>query len=402
MKAAFLFIALCALCLPAPAPAFGQTAGRAVPAEGLAVNEFAKGLGAVEAIAVHAPSGDVFALDSRRGRVLRLRDRTGAGQSQMKSTYLSGFDRPSGLAITDTRIFVSDAAGIWTATLTGGLAARKPARLLADLTRVETAVIPRPIAVTAGGESLLIGLGALTDRSNESAPAASVVKVDIATGKASLYASGLKQVTALQVLKDGKVAALVSEEAPAPDYMALISQGGFYGWPYAYGAQVPVAGTSAKDPYKIITMREPLFDLGARKAGTAFLMPNDNVAAPQMTGRMIAIVGERSLNITAIDLSSAVLGSDALSPALVLGGFQPDRARAWAEPSALAFDTRGALLVGDRLTGTIWRVTQAPVVIESEPQIPDPEIVDEAKPVEDEPVTFRTQNGRTRQKDKDP
>lgn len=107
MRALLIFASLVAgLCLTGGAAAQDRRAAvaadRPVAALGFTVEVFARGVGTVEAMAVHKQSGDVFSVDGTRGRILRLRDRNSDGVSEMKSTYLSGFDRPSGIAISDT------------------------------------------------------------------------------------------------------------------------------------------------------------------------------------------------------------------------------------------------------------------------------------------------------------
>ncbi len=391
---------------------------RPVAAAGYDVGVYARGVGVIEAMAVHAESGDILSVDSARGRVLRLRDRNGDGISEIKSTYLSGFDRPSGIAIFGKTVFISDAGGIWSAALTPGLTARAPATRLADLTKVKTAPMPRPITVIDDGKALLVGLGAMSARKDEPLPAASLIKVDTQTGRAMLFASGLRRVTALRMTAGGKVAALVSEAAPAPDYFALINEGEFYGWPYGYGAQVPVPGQTRKDPYKIAAMRPPLFDLQAGRAGTGVILPGDlgDAVPADLQGKMMLIKGERSLSVSAFDFGAAMLSFDDAEQVTLLSGFATERGAAWGQPSALAVDTSGGILVADRWSETIWRITQASPEPEA-PENTEPDLAqaddkdgreetdaekvggkksDDAADETDKPLTFRTQNGRTR------
>lgn len=376
-----------------------------VAGDGYAVNAFARGVGAARALAVHAPSGDVLVLDGARGRVLRLKDRNRDGISEMKSTYLSGFDRPSGMTLSETHIYISDAAGVWRAPLSAGLTARTPATLLADLSKVDTAVTPRPLALIEEGKALLIGLGAKSAREQEPAPAASLVRIDIATGRAALYAGGLRRVMALRAAPEGKVAALISESAPAPDYFTLIDKGGFYGWPYAYGEQVPIAGQARKAPYKIAGMRAPLLSFDGKTVGADMLMPWETRAAGAaagLAGKSILIIGEgrpnlRGPNVIAMDLAGGILGGEGAAGAPILSGFAPPRGSIWGQPSALAISPTGALLVADRWSETIWRVTTAPII--TEPEIekeaePEPKV--EPEKADDAPVKFRSQTGRTR------
>ncbi len=400
-----LWLLLFLVGLPAAAQAQDRrpavSGDRPVAASGFQVSVFARGVGSIEAMAVHGPSGDVLAIDSARGRVLRLRDRNKDGISEIKSTWLSGFDRPSGIAVGDDRIFIADARGVWHAPSGGGLTARAPAVLLADMTKVKTAPMPRPLALLDDGKTLLVGLSALSARDEEAAPAGSVIAVDTHTGRASVYASGLRSVTALSVSKDGKVAALVDESPPAADYVALIEKGGFYGWPYAYGSQTPVVGLARRDPYKVATMRAPLFTLGDKNAGTALLMPWGSGGGGPGTGDITLIAGERSLNILLYNPATAMLGDEEASPDEMLSGFGSSRGAMWGEPSALVYDGFGGLLVGDRFAQTVWRVSgSAPKIaplppVEAEPDL-TPDAPQDLTPDVKKPLKFRSQTGGAR------
>ena len=405
---ALITVLIAVLALPASAQdrRAAVSGDRPVTAQGYQVSVFAKSIGQVEAMALHDPSGDLLVLDSARGRVLRLRDRNKDGISEMKSTWLSGFDRPSGIAVGDGRVFIADARGLWHAPIAGGLTARAPAALLADLTKVKTAPMPRPLALTDEGKTLLAGLSALSERSEEPLPAASIIAVDTQSGRASVWASGLRSVTALSVSQDGKVAAIVQENPPAPDYVAFIEKGGFYGWPYAYGRQTAAPDMGRGDPYKVATMRSPLFTLGVQRAGTGLLLPGSSgdKGLSEISEKIVTIMGERSPNVLTISGAQAVTGGDISKETALLSGFATARGTAWGEPSALVYDGYGGLLVGDRFAQTVWRISVSAPKPEKPVATPEPEPVADAllppeaeeEPENKKPQKFRSQIGGAR------
>ncbi len=379
-----------------------------LPAPGYQVSLFARKVGVVEAMAGHH-TGDIFSLDAARGRVLRLRDRNRDGALDIKSTYLDGFTRPTGIAIIGDSLFVADSNAVWRVPISSGMIASAPAALLADLSKTKTAPFPRPLEPSPDGQALYLGLAALAPRALESPPAASIVTINVTTGNAALYASGLRRVQALSVSPSGQVYALVSESAPARDYIAKVEKDSFHGWPYAHGDHVIAKGFGEGEVERLSAMTPPLLALGDKDMGVDFLMPWElgrgelgrgereggkpanrpraNVrinsrnkaaappdSAPATARALIAYACNASSRIISeIDMADVSYGSGSGNPRERLMGTTNRRGICSNSAGALAVDASGAVLLADKGSGTIWRISKAPKpIVELEPK-PEPE-----------------------------
>ena len=380
--------------------------------QGLEVSAYVNGLGEISALAFEPQTGDVFALDQSRGRVIRLRDRRGDGRLDLKSTYVSGFHQPSGLAVGAAYIYVADVKGVWQIALTKGLSQSTPARLLADLTKLPVSPAAlRPLALSPDQTLVYVGLGTKQERAEVPAPLASIVKVDTRTGRASIHATGLRHVTALSMSSMGKLAANVDETLPASDMIVMPVADGFYGFPYAHGDQQPVDGLARQARYQVAKTIAPLVPFtpaqnSDRQIGSALLMPWDLSrldAWPEVYAgqALVAFAGSRP-RIESLDLAGLAFEDsvDAM-PLVILDGFSSSRGQVYGQPTAMTVDGGGGLLVADSMSGTIWRLKPAAPILKNLPTVngplptdlaqdkADPQDVATEEPVLESPRTFR-------------
>jgi len=375
--------------------------------EGLVVTPYVTSVGNITVLLYDQESRDVLALDTDRGRVLRLRDRDSDGTLDLKSTYASHFTAPTGMALSGGMLYIADTRGVWKLPFTQSLASTQPPQLLADLSKLPEKATGRKLAVLPDGKSLLLSIGVTGDRSEVAPPLASLLTIDTVTGRAKIYARGLRDITALSVSEGGKIAALVNETQPAFDYLAMVESEGFYGYPYAHGNAQPIAGLARKAPYKAASMRAPLAMFEGDGLGETLLMPWDAARLKTFPktydGRALIIFRAPNPRIEAVDLAGLAFENDSAQPLSVLGGFTGFRGHVYGAPSAMGIDHAGGLLVADGQNGMIWRISAAPILkvmpdIEEEPEPEDNSdpAEDETPPsllpeetVEEEPLKFR-------------
>ena len=80
--------------------------------KGFRVNLFAEGLATPRTMAV-AGNGDIFVVESSRGRISVLRDTDQDGFADQKETFASGLRQPYGLAVRDPYLYVADLRAVW-------------------------------------------------------------------------------------------------------------------------------------------------------------------------------------------------------------------------------------------------------------------------------------------------
>ncbi len=115
------------------------------PAEGYEITLVAQNLGAITALAV--VENDIFVLDAKKNRVLRLRDQNQDGSIDMQTVYLLGFDQVSHMVALKNHLYISDANGIWKSQVGKNLAATKaPTNIVPFTTQANT-----PLAVSKAG-----------------------------------------------------------------------------------------------------------------------------------------------------------------------------------------------------------------------------------------------------------
>lgn len=86
---------------------------------------------------------------------------------------------------------------------------------------------------------------------------------DVQTGAHKPYATGLRSPTALAIQPGtGQLWAVVNERDEigtnlVPDYLTLVQEGGFYGWPYSYWGQNVDPRVQPQDPDEVASAIRP-------------------------------------------------------------------------------------------------------------------------------------------------
>jgi glucose/arabinose dehydrogenase len=145
-----------------------------------------------------------------------------------------------------------------------------------------------------------------------------------------------------------------------PDYLTSVREGGFYGWPYSYWGQTVDPRAQPQDPQKVASAVSPDYSLGSHVAalGLAF-------SAPAMGARFAegAFVGEHGSWNRSVPVGYKVVfvpfrdGRPAGDPIDFVSGFLTSDGKARGRPVGVTVDPRGALIVADDLSNTVWRVT---------------------------------------------
>lgn len=191
-----------------------------------------------------------------------------------------------------------------------------------------------------------------------------VWEVDAETGAARPYATGLRNPTALAFEPGGQLWAVVNERDElgpdlVPDYLTSVREGAFYGWPYAYWGQNVDPRVRPQDEAKVKATVRPDYGLQSHSAplGLAFV----RAGADARFGEG-AFVGLRGSWNREVPVGYKVIfvpfsgGRPSGEPVDFVTGFRVD-GKTLGRPVGVTVDPKGAVIVADDLSNTVWRVT---------------------------------------------
>jgi glucose/arabinose dehydrogenase len=299
-----------------------------------------------------------------------LRDVDGDGHYEGRWVYAENLNAPYGLALVGNRLYVAnqDALVRFEYVVGQTRAAGAPvtvARLPSAINHHWT----KSLAADAEGRFLYVGIGSNSNVGERGMAVeenrAVVWQVDAATGATRAFAGGLRNPTALAFEPASRqLWAVVNERDElgpdlVPDYLTSVREGAFYGWPYAYwGPNVDRRVQPPNDSQVQATVR-PDFALQSHSAplGLSFVQPGS--VAPFAEGAFIGMHGSwnRDPPVGYKVVFVPFANSRPSGPAVdFVTGFQAD-GKTMGRPVGVTVDPKGALIVADDLSNTVWRVT---------------------------------------------
>lgn len=367
-------------------------------APGLKVNAFASGLDHPRWIEV-LPNGDVLVAEAkeqpapprtlmdraaqatmRRARAIGVsanrislwRDADGDGVAEIREVFLDGQNQPFGMALVDDTFYVGNTDGIVAFPYADGQTRLTgPGRKLVDFK--PGGHWTRSLLVSPDRSKIHAGVGSLSNIGDHGMEAeegrAAIWELDLASGKARIFASGLRNAVGMAwepltgVLwtvvneRDG-----LGDETP-PDYLTSVQEGGFYGWPYCYWGQT-VDDRVAPNPQMVARAITPDYALGGHTAslglcwmpaGTLPGFPDGMVIGQHGSWNRSILSGYRLIFVPFEN------GRPAGPPRDILWGFLSDDEKfSYGRPVGVAIGPdKASLLMADDVGDIIWRITGA-------------------------------------------
>ncbi|WP_220443746.1 PQQ-dependent sugar dehydrogenase [Paracoccus luteus] len=304
-------------------------------------------------------------------RLTLLRDADGDGVYETQGVFADGLNAPYGLALIDGTIFVANQDAVVTFDYADGQteAAGPPE----TLTRLPAAINhhwTKAMTASADGRFLYVGIGSNSNITERGMAAeedrAMVWQIDAQTGAHSIYATGLRNPTALAIQPGtDQLWAVVNERDEigddlVPDYLTSVRQGAFYGWPYSYWGQTVDPRAQPQDPEKVASAIAPDYALGSHVAALGVAFSSEAMGTGFADG---VFVGEHGSWNRSEPVGYKVIfvpfrdGAPAGDPVDFVSGFLQEDGNTRGRPVGVTVDPRGALIVADDLTNTVWRVT---------------------------------------------
>lgn len=299
-----------------------------------------------------------------------LRDANGDGTYEGRTVFAKNLNAPYGLALVGNQIYVANQDALVRFTY-------QPGQTAASGPPVEVTKLPSAInhhwtkALTASpdGRFLYVGIGSnsnIGERGMEVEEDRAVVwEVDAQTGASRRYATGIRNPTALTIQPGtGRLWAVVNERDElgpnlVPDYLTSVRQGAFYGWPYAYWGPNPDRRVQPFKEDMVARTIKPDYSLGSHHAPLGIAFSSGAMGANFADGVFIGEHGSWNRGTPVGYRVSFVPfrgGWPSGQPIEFVGGFQAD-GKTFGRPVGVTVDPRGALLVADDLSNTVWRVT---------------------------------------------
>jgi len=300
-----------------------------------------------------------------------LRDADGDGVYELKTVFADHLNAPYGLALIGDALYVANQdALVRFAYQPGQTKASGAPSKVTDLPAAINHHWTKSLAASADGRYLYVGIGSnsnITERGMAvEIDRAQVWQVDAQTGAHKVYATGLRNPTALTVQPGtGVLWAVVNERDEigpnlVPDYLTSVREGAFYGWPYSYWGKNVDVRVMPQNPQKVATAIAPDYALGSHVAALGVTFSSAAMGPAFADGVFVGEHGSWNRNppvgykVVFVPFRD---GRPAGEPIDFASGFRGDDGRTRGRPVGVTLDPRGAVIVADDLANTIWRIT---------------------------------------------
>lgn len=306
-------------------------------------------------------------------RLTLLRDADGDGKYELATVFAEKLNAPYGLAFFDNKLYVANQDELVRFDYQEGQtkasgAPTSIAKLPSEINHHWT----KAMTISPDGRFVYVGIGSnsnITERGMAAELDRAVVwQIDVATGAHKPYATGLRNPTALDMHPEtGQLWAVVNERDElgpnlVPDYLTSVREGGFYGWPYSYWGKNVDTRVKPQDPEKVASAITPDYSLGAHVAALGLDFSKPAMGEAYAKG---AFIGEHGSWNRSVPVGYKVIfvpfvdGKPSGKPIDFVTGFRDAEGKTRGRPVGVTVDPRGALIVADDLSNTVWRVVPA-------------------------------------------
>ena len=185
----------------------------------------------------------------KRQQIILLRDTDGDGVADMQNVFMAGLNAPIGMALVGNTLYVADTDALLAfpyhdgeTSITDQRRARSPTCRAAPIDHHWT----KNVIASKDGIKLYVTIGSNSNAGenglDKEAGRADIWEVDPKTGAHRVFASGLRNPNGMGWSPDGVLWVAVNERDEiggdiVPDYMTVVKDGAFYGWPFSYYGQ---------------------------------------------------------------------------------------------------------------------------------------------------------------------
>jgi len=337
--------------------------------DGLRVSLYASGLPNARMLRF-TEAGDLLVSTPRSGRVwLLARDANGDGRADSQAPLLENLDRPHGLDLRDGWLYVAEGSAV------------VRVRFDTDARRVEGPLEPVVTGLPDGGnhwtrtvrfgpdDRMYVSVGSSCNVCvEEDERRAAILRFRADGSEPEVYATGLRNSVGfdwqprsgdLYATDNGRD--LLGDDTP-PCELNRVVEGGFYGWPFAWGDRQPDPDLGAGREEEIARSIPPAHPFRAHNAPLGITFVRSRKADPSLRGAaLVALHGSwnrtRKDGYKVVSLHWAADGR--IEERDFLAGFLGEDEKPIGRPVDVAEGPDGAIYVSDDYAGAIYRVARA-------------------------------------------
>ena len=318
--------------------------------------------------------GEAGASTPSANRIALLRDSDGDGVADQYFVLLKGLNSPQGMALVGDTLYVANTDSLMAYPYKAGDTqiadkGRKIANLPATAPNYHWG---RDLVASADGTKLFVAVGSASNIGEYGLDAednrAAVLQIDLKKGNAIIFASGLRNPTALAWNPwNGDLWGVVNERDQlgsdlVPDFLSEIQFAAFYGWPWNYWGGYEDRRVEPRRPEIREYTHRPDYGLGAHTAPVGIAFSNGStLGAPFDHGAYIGLHGSWNRKPLAgykvVYVPFDASGHPQGKPVDLLTGFLDGKGEAQGRPVDELVLPDGSLLVSDDVGGIIWRVS---------------------------------------------
>ncbi len=341
----------------------GPTSRLRLP-QGFSISIFACGLSGPRLMAL-SPDGRLFVTEMDGGRVTILPDANGDGRADSHITYANGLNNPHGIAFHSGYLYIAETTRV----------TRYPYRSGSNSATGREVIISgipggghftRTITFGPDGK-LYLSVGASCNVCIESNPMRAAITQYSADGSGKrIFATGLRNAVGMtsnpvtgELWATDNGRDYLGDNIP-PDSVVVVRQGGFYGWPYAFGNHVPDSQFGSRNPAKVRAMIPPTIAIQAHSAPLGLTFYTGSMfPAKYRNGLFVAYHGSWNRSVpTGYKVVWFPITNGSTPGAqqdFITGWLQGSRA--WGRPVDVLVGRRGDLYITDDSAGYVYRVT---------------------------------------------
>lgn len=305
-------------------------------------------------------------------RLTLLQDVDRDGSYKKQVVFADNLNAPYGLALIRGTLYVANQDAVVRFDYRDGQTQASGAPIkVADLPSAINHHWTKAMTASSDGRFFYVGIGSnsnITERGMDvEANRAMAWQIDAQSGAHKPYATGLRNPTALTIQPGtDQLWAVVNERDEigpnlVPDYLTAVREGAFYGWPYSYWGHNVDPRAQPRDPQKVASAIRPDYGLGSHVAALGVAFSTPAMGADFADG---VFIGEHGSWNRSVPVGYQVVfvpfkdGQPAGSPMEFVSGFLGDDGKVRGRPVGVTVDPRGALIVADDLSNTVWRIAK--------------------------------------------
>lgn len=305
-------------------------------------------------------------------RLMLLRDSNHDGTYENQIIFAENLNAPYGLALVDNDLYVANQDALVRFDYEEGQTqASGPPEVVTWLPSEINHHWTKSLAASADGRFLYVGIGSNSNITERGMAAevnrAEIWQIDTETGAHKVYATGLRNPTALTIQPNtNQLWAVVNERDElgpnlVPDYLTAVQQGGFYGWPYSYWGQHVDPRVRPQNPEKVESAVIPDYSLGSHRAPLGLDFSTPAVGGEFTDG---VFIGEHGSWNRSNPVGYKVVfvpfdnGRPAGDPVDFATGFLTSDSKTRGRPVGVTVAPDGSVIIADDLANIVWRVTR--------------------------------------------